>query len=119
MKFYLDVHLFGAHALKASNGEPNKIEYQKCFNHGYYLTLEDNKLTHLFLNFTDDFHAFKPFKRGVFYREHTFYFHENTRVSDIEAIFGRAVDGFKDTLEISRTFIISGLEIEFILRARH
>lgn len=113
MKFYLDLHLFGANALKANQGEPAHTEYNKCFNSGYSLTLDDNKFTRLFLNFTDGFHAFKPYTGGIFYREHTFYFNEHTSVKDIEAIFGQAVDGFKDAMEISRTFIISGLEIEF------
>ncbi len=113
MKFYLDVHLFGALALKKNKGNPNKTEYRKCFNSGYSLTLEDNNFTRLFLNFADGFHAFKPYTSGIFFREHTFYFDEDTRVEDIEAIFGKAVDGFKDAIEISRTFIVSGLEIEF------
>jgi len=113
MKFYLDIHLFGEFALTANKDEPNKTEYRKCFNSGYSLTLEDNNFTRLFLNFTDGFHAFKPYTGGIFFREHTFYFDEKTRVEDIEAIFGKAVDGFKDAIEISRTFIISGLEIEF------
>ncbi|TMN87061.1 hypothetical protein CWB72_17565 [Pseudoalteromonas phenolica] len=58
MKFYLDIHLFGALTLTANKAEPNKTEYRKCFNSGYSLTLEDNNFTRLFLNFADGFHAF-------------------------------------------------------------
>ncbi|ALO42896.1 hypothetical protein D9981_19075 [Pseudoalteromonas phenolica O-BC30] len=56
---------------------------------------------------------YNSYTSGIFFREHTFYFDEDTRVEDIEAILGKAVDGFKDAIEISRTFIVSGLEIEF------
>ena len=113
MKFYIDVHLFGAQTLKAHSENTIKTEQNRCFKSGYSMTLQDGHFTHLFLNFSEGFHAYKVFDGGVFYREHTFYFDENTRVNDIQSIFGKPVDGYKDALEISRTFIVSGLEITF------
>ncbi|WP_124916994.1 hypothetical protein [Alteromonas flava] len=112
MDFLIEQHLFGFKKLGSRIETTDGIQHNKSFQHGYSVATENGVFTGLFLNFTEGNHAFKSFKGLLKFKGQLFTFSEQTTVQQIEAIFGTAVDGFKDEVEISRRFVVSDLLIE-------
>ena len=112
MKFLIEQHLFGYKKLGDRIAATDGIQHDNSFKQGYSIATDNGIFIGLFLNFTDGNHAFKTFEGAIELKGRKFNFHENTTVQQVEAIFGTAVDGFKDEVEISRRFVVFGLLIE-------
>ena len=112
MTFDINEVLFDAKLLGSKISDCSGVKHTHCYSKGYCFAEEDGVLTSLFLSFTDGYHAYKAFTGGIVFNGKTQYFNEHTSVAEIESVFINTVDGHEDNLEISRTFVTDGLEIE-------
>jgi hypothetical protein len=112
MKFDLDKHLFDSKVIGSKVSNSLELKHVGFHTDGYSIAQQDGKFLNLFLNFTDGYHDYRPFKGEVVFNGVTYFFDENTTVDKIESIFVNVVTGFEDDVEISRTFLVNGIELE-------
>lgn len=112
MDILIEQHLFGFQKLGSKIIDYDGFKQKKSAENGYSINTTDGYFSSLFLCFTEGYHSYKAFKGKVKFKAEEFTFNERTTVEEIELLFGVSVTGFKDDVEISRTFVTCDLQIE-------